>query len=89
MLGRHASGQKGIWVQPYEKYFLNALEAVNMDKCNASTSPKLDKAHLDGDDEPHPTPEKYRSSVCSLLYLSKRRYRALYSGSASALRRLR
>ena len=62
-----------MWVQPVDKYMERALEIMGMEKCNVSTSTKLDKAKMDGDDEPYDRPELYRSATCTLLYAAKRR----------------
>ncbi len=44
-----------------------------MTNCNSSPSPKLDKQHMDGDDEAYNEPAVYRSTVCTLFYLAQRR----------------
>ena len=49
--------EDGMWAQPFNKYVERALKIMGMEKCNASTSPKLDKAKMEGDDEPHDRPE--------------------------------
>ena len=62
----------GMWIQPFSKYVERALEIMGMEKCNASKRPKLDKANMEGDDEPYDRPQLYKSTTCTLLYAAKR-----------------
>ena len=62
----------GMWIQAFDKYVTKVLELLGMNNCNSSTSPKLDKAHLDGDELPCEDGAKFRTAVCTLLYVSKR-----------------
>ena len=41
--------------------------------CRPPTSPKLEKQTEHGDDDPCEHPELYRSAVCTILYMTKRR----------------
>ena len=44
-----------------------------MKDCRSSTSPKLEKQTEPGHDDPCEHPELYRSAVCTILYIAKRR----------------
>ncbi len=45
-----ARTEAGLWIQSFGKYVTKVLELLGVQDCNFSTSPKLDKAHMDGDD---------------------------------------
>ena len=62
-----------MWIKASDKYADRALELVGMTNCNSSTSLKLDKQHMDGDEEDLKDPGVYRSTMCALLYLAQRR----------------
>ena len=64
---------EGMWIQTHEKYVTKVLEMMSMSTCNASTSPKLDKATMDDDEVPCEKPALFRTAVCTLLYASKRK----------------
>ena len=49
------------------------LTMMQMKDCRPSTSPKLEKQTEPGDDDPCEHPELYRSAVCTILYMTKRR----------------
>ena len=42
--------EEGIWIKPLDKYTARALELTCMENCNPSTSPKLDKPQMEGDE---------------------------------------
>ncbi len=64
--------EEGLWIQQLPTYLESALESLGMTECNVSTSPKLEKATEDGDDEPFEKPAEYRSAVCTMIYPAKR-----------------
>ena len=49
------------------------LTMMQMKDCRPSTSPKLEKQTELGDDDACEHPELYRSAVCTILYMTKRR----------------
>ena len=56
-----------------DKYETSVLTMMQMKVCRPSTSPKLEKQTEPGDDDPCEHPELYRSAVCTILYMTKRR----------------
>ena len=76
---------EGMWIQTHDKYVAKVLDMLGMASCNASTSPKLDKAHMEDDDQPCEKAACFRTAVCTLLYASSisRRSRARSGGCAS------
>ena len=56
-----------------DKYETSVLTMMQMKDCRPSTSPKLKKQTEPGDDDPCEHPELYRSAVCTILYMTKRR----------------
>ena len=56
-----------------DKYETSVLTMMQMKDCRPSTSPKLEKQTEPGDDDPCEHPELYRSAVCTILYMTKRR----------------
>ena len=64
---------EGMWIQTHDKYVAKVLDMLGMTNCNVSTSPKLDKAHMDDDDMPCEKAALFRTAVCTLLYASKRK----------------
>ena len=54
-------------------YETSVLTMMQMKDCRPSTSPKLEKQTEPGDDDPCEHPELYRSAVCTILYMTKRR----------------
>ena len=64
---------EGVWVKELDKYETSALTMMQMKDCRPSTSPKLEKQTEPGDDDPWEHPELYRSAVCTILYMTKRR----------------
>ena len=65
--------EDGIWAKPFEKYIVEALDLMGMTHCKPSTSPKLDKSNMEGDDEPFHDAALYRTVTCKLIYPAKRR----------------
>ncbi len=67
---------EGLWTFAHPRYMKAALEKMNMQTCNPSVSPKLEKELEPEDDEALSAPEQkqYRSVVCLLLYLAKERF---------------
>ena len=49
------------------------VDVMKMKDCRPSLSPKLEKQTELGDDDPCEHPELYRSVVCTILYMTKRR----------------
>ena len=64
---------EGMWVKELDKYETSVLTMMQMKDCRPSTSPKLEKQTEPGDDDPCEHPELYRSPVCTILYMTKRR----------------
>ena len=64
---------EGMWVKELDKYETSVLTMMQMKDCRPSTSPKLEKQAEPGDDHPCEHPELYRSAVCTILYMTKRR----------------
>ena len=64
---------EGMWVKELDKYEASVLTMMQMKDCRPSTSPKLEKQTEPGDDDPCEHPELYRSAVCTILYMTKRR----------------
>ena len=52
-----------------------APSAIGLTNCNTSTSPKLDKSEMGGDDEELDAARAplYRSDTCKLIYIAKER----------------
>ena len=65
--------KEGMWVKELDKYETSVLTMMQMKDCRPSTSPKLEKQTEPGDDDPCEHPELYRSAVCTILYMTKRR----------------
>ena len=59
--------EDGIWAKPFEKYIVEALDLMGMTHCKPSTSPKLDKSNMEGDDEPFHDAALYRTVTCKLI----------------------
>jgi hypothetical protein len=61
---------------PSTKYIITALEAMGMQNCNESTSPKLDKSWMEGDDEllDDERSKNYKTATCKLIFLSRKRW---------------
>ena len=59
--------------KPHDKYIEESLKILKMENCNPSTSPKLDRSNMEGDDNLCEKAANYRTVVCKLIYLSKRR----------------
>ena len=57
-----------MWIQPLAKYIDEALYAWGLTDCRPSNSPKLEKPHMDGDDEDYDNPSLFRTVTCKLLY---------------------
>ena len=57
-----------MWIKPFDRYVESALDVMGMTHCNPNTSPKLGKAHVDGDDAKMEEPVKYWSAVCTLIH---------------------
>ena len=64
---------EGMWVKELDKYESSVLTMTKMKDCRPSSSPKLEKQTEPGDDDPCEHPELYRSAVCTILYMTKRR----------------
>ena len=64
--------KEGMWVKELDKYETSVVTMMQMD-CRPSTSPKLEKQFELGDDDPCEHPELYRSAVCTIHYMTKRR----------------
>ena len=64
---------EGMWVKELDKYETSVLTMMQMKDCRPSTSPKLEKQKEPGDDDPCEHPELYRSAVCTILHMTKRR----------------
>ena len=64
---------EGMWVKELDKYETSVLTMMQMKDCRPSTSPKLEKQTEPGDDDPCEHPELYKSAVCTILYMTKRR----------------
>ena len=56
-----------------DKYETSVLTMMQMKNCRPSASPKLEKQTEPGDDDPCEHPELYRSAVCTILCMTKRR----------------
>ena len=56
-----------------DKYETSVLTMMQMKHCRPSRSPKLEKQTEPGYDDPCEHPELYRSGVCTILYMTKRR----------------
>jgi hypothetical protein len=58
------------------RYIDSALEVMGLSKCNPSTSPKVDKDVMPGDEIELEQAEvgPYRTATCKLIYLSRRRW---------------
>ena len=65
--------EDGMWVKELDKYESSVLTMMQMKDCMHPTSPKLEKQTEPGDDDPCEQPELYRSAVCTILYMTKRR----------------
>ena len=65
--------KEGMWVKELDKYETSVLTMMQMKDCRPSTSPKLEKQTEPVDDDPCEHPELYRSAVCTILYMTKRR----------------
>ena len=63
--------EEGMWVK--ELVRSSVLTMMQMKDCRPSTSPKLEKQAEPGDDDPCEHPEPYRSAVCTILHMTKRR----------------
>ena len=63
----------GMWVKELDKYETSVLTMMQMKDCRPSTSPKLEKQTEPGDDDPCEHPELYKSAVCTILHMTKRR----------------
>ncbi len=63
--------EEGAWIQEFGIYVSKVLELPSREDCNASPSPKLDKAQIDGDDDPCEQAALFRTAVCTLLRMSK------------------
>ena len=61
-----------MWIQPFENYTESALKIMDIENRKLSTSPKLDKQNMEGDEQPYASPEAFRSAMCTLLYFSNR-----------------
>jgi hypothetical protein len=68
-----ARAQQGTWIKDFGKCADRRLELTGMTNCSSSTSPKLDKQNMDGDDEDLKDLEVYRSTVRLLRHLAQRR----------------
>ncbi len=68
-----AHAEQRMWIKAFDKYASTASELMGVTNCTSSTSPKLDKQHLDGDDDDLKVPGVYRSKVFMLLHLAPRR----------------
>ena len=60
-------------VKGLDKYESSVLTVMRMTCGRPSTSPKLEKQTEPGDDDPCEQPELYRSAVCTILHMTKRR----------------
>ncbi len=67
-----ARTEQGTWIKGFDKHTDRALELMGMTNCKSSTSPKLDKQHMDGDEEDFKDPGVYRSTARTFLYLARR-----------------
>ena len=65
--------KEGMRVKELDKYETSVLTMMQMKDCRPSTSPKLEKQTQPGDGDPCEHPELYRSAVCTILYMTKRR----------------
>ena len=65
--------EEGMWVKELDKYEFSVLTMMHMKDCRPSTSSKFEKQTEPGDDDPCEQPELYRSAVCTILYMTKRR----------------
>ena len=70
--------ESGMWIKPFDKYTERALDLMGMVGCNTSTSPRLDKQIMEGDENDLEESSVYRSAVCTLLYLAQQRPRQPY-----------
>ena len=66
--------EDGMWARVLDKCHEPVLSMMGMQDCPPSTSPKLEKQSEPGDDEPCEHPELYRSSVCTILYMTRRKH---------------
>ena len=62
-----------MWVKELDKYETSVLTMMQMKDFRPSKSPKLEKQTEPGDDDPCEHPELYKSTVCTILYMTKRR----------------
>ena len=72
-VGAAVIDEEGKWVKGLDKYESSVLTVMRMKDCLPSTSPKLEKQTDPGGDDPCEQPELYRSAVCTILQLTKRR----------------
>ena len=56
-----------------DKYETSVLTMMQMKDCRPSTSPIPEEQTEPGDDDSCEHPELYRSAVCAILYMTKRR----------------
>ena len=68
-----AIDDEGMWVRELDKYELSVLSMMKRKDCRPSTGPKLEKQTDPGDDDPCDHPDLYRSAVCTVLYMTRRR----------------
>ena len=64
---------EGMWVKELDMYETSVLTMMQMKDCRPSTSPKLEKQTEPGDDDPCEHPELYKSAMCTIHYMRKRR----------------
>ena len=66
---------EGLMTIPANKYIRDSLEILNMQTCNPSNNPKLEKIQEDGDDDPLEDDliSIYRTVTCRLIYLASER----------------
>ena len=68
-----AIDDEGMWVRELDRCALSVLSMMKMKDCRPSTGPKLEKQPDPGDDDPCDHPDLYRSAVCTVLYMTRRR----------------
>ena len=75
-------------VRELDKYHESVLSMMGMQDCQPSTNPKLEKQSEPGDDEPCEHPELYKSAVCTVLHMTRRK-RDLQAAARWMCKRLR
>ena len=65
--------EEGMWVRELDKCHEFALSMRGMKDCRPSTSLKLEKQSEPGDDELCEHPELYKSAVCTILCMTRRK----------------